>query len=424
MIKLKIERMKYVFLLLVFCHVSCNNKKNEPEQAKNYQFSNGVISRDVLDNYLSRAITQTEFLNSDGFYNDFPLAYEDKDDDTRMLLNVGAKFIGRAIYSWNIPEMFNNTDFWKKAKAKIDEMHAQDADLVFQAAIFELVSTKVNQVPVPDWVFEAYNLPVEHRNFVYTDMLNQQGHLVNQWGDGASVPDITRQETQLFFYFMACVYMETGIEALHFGQVILMSVVDQNNKYAAWRNLLGKVKEAARTKARRGTVLCDGHMPGGGIVIDGHLLFDFLSFPMRPKEIIGEPQKAILEEGYLDTMYGRTKGGITPSGWSCDRALYICELDNFGIGDHPNVADHNSHTIWGYDEVSWFSIQPEEYRNEFIEYVANWISKTDPVGYFQMLGARVTTTTAGKGVYRANTKSASCTAGQSQEKMIKKIWNE
>jgi hypothetical protein len=104
---------------------------------------------------------------------------------------------------------------------------------------------------------------------------------------------------------------------------------------------------------------------------------------------------------------------------------YIVEFDNFGISDHPNVPDHNSHTVWGYDEISWFARQPEQYRNEFLEYAVDWIKKNDPIGYIQMPGARNTIPTpSSEGIYRANTKSATCTDGQNQEETIKKIWTE
>src|SRR3546814_16522563 len=71
------------------------------------------------------------------------------------------------------------------------------------------------------------------------------------------------------------------------------------------------------------------HLPNGGISVDGHLLFDFVSFPLRLKEIPGDPRKSELKIYYLDAIYGRTKGGITPSGWSCERSPYIVEFDNF-----------------------------------------------------------------------------------------------
>ena len=50
----------------------------------NFTFSR-TISREVLENYLSRAVTAQDVVKSDTL-----------DDDIRMLTNIGAKFIGRA----------------------------------------------------------------------------------------------------------------------------------------------------------------------------------------------------------------------------------------------------------------------------------------------------------------------------------------
>src|SRR3546814_3273106 len=47
------------------------------------------------------------------------------------------------------------------------------------------------------------------------------------------------------------------------------------------------------------------HLPNGGISVDGHLLFDFVSFPLRLKEIPGDPRKSELKIYYLDAIYGR-----------------------------------------------------------------------------------------------------------------------
>ncbi len=421
--------MKYlIFILgLILALPACKEDNTEPDKPdqriidRNYEFSNGVIPRNVLESYLSRSITQAEFLVSEGFYNDG--AYPDKEDDTRMLENTGAKFIGRAFYSWDVPEYFNNPEFLGNAKSKIEEMHTFDPDIIFQGAIFEIVSTKVNTIPVPAWVFEAFGQPVETRNFVYENMLNKQGLHVNEWRTGASVPDITQLETRLFFYYMARQYMEIGIEAIHFGQAELMAMSDKDNNYASWSELLGKVREAASTVARRGTVLCDAHLPGGGFVVDGKLLFDYVSFPMRPKEIMGDPQKAELQKFYLDAMYGRTKGGVTPSGWSCDKCPYLVEFDNFGLSSQPGKGDIKDSFVWGYDEISWFSNQPESYRNEFLEYANDWVEKIDPNGFLQMPGSRVTTG-ADTNRYRANTNSDACPSGKNQEETIKKIWSK
>ena len=132
--------------------------------------------------------------------------------------------------------------------------------------------------------------------------------------------------------------MEIGIEAIHFGQVELMAMTDKDNNYAAWDDLLTRVRETAMDIARRGTVLCDGHLPSGGIVVNGKLLFDFVSFPMRPKEICQYPQKAELKNIIWMPFMGGL-GGTTPSGWHCEHSLYLVEFDNFGISDHPGSCN-------------------------------------------------------------------------------------
>lgn len=419
--------MKKLFIAILLIVTAACRKSEVTENEivrpaeRSYEFSDGVIPRNVLESYLSRSITQAEFLVSEGFFNDGPYPY--REDDVRMLKNVGAKFIGRAIYSWNVPEHFNNPDFLGKAKARVEEMHAFDPEIVFQASIFEIVSTKVNVVPVPAWVFEAFDLPVENRNFSYEQMLNPQGLLVNFWHTGASVPDISQVETRMFFYYMARRYMEAGIEAIHFGQAELMSMTDRDNGYAGWRDLLEKVRSAARSVARRGTVLCDAHLPGGGIAVEGKLLFDFVSFPLRLKEIPGDPMKSELKIYYLDAIYGRTKGGITPSGWSCDKSPFLVEFDNFGVSDHPGVYNLNDHFTWGYDEISWLSIQPEDYRNQFLRYASDWIPRADPNGFLQMPGSRVISGVEGNR-YRANTPGDACPDGKGQEETIKALWAE
>lgn len=394
--------------------------KRQPLE-RNYTFSDGVMPRNVLESYLSRAISLTEFVNSDGFYSDGP--YLDKEDDKRMLKNIGAKFISRALYSWGVEDRFNNPAFLNNAKTIIEEMHQFDNDIIFQGGIFEIVTPSVNNIPVPAWVFEEYGLPVTARNFVYNNMINLQGNGVGQWGTG-SVPDISRTETQMFFFFLARQFMQAGIEALHFGQVELMAMEDRNNNYAGWNNLLTRIRNAAKTVARRGTVICDGHMGSGGIVADGKLVFDFVSFPMRIKEIGGEPQKGEMKKFFLDAIYGQTNGGITPSGWVCEQIPYLVEFDNYGISDHPNVSSIADHWVWGYDEITWFYHQPEAEKNEFLSYAYNWIQHIDNIGYLSMPGSRVVSLGGGQITrYRANTKSAASTQGQNQEETIKKLWS-
>jgi len=71
-------------------------KSAKPTFDKNSPFYfDGTISRQTLENYLDRSITMGYFLvpgKPEGYQ--FPY----RDDDVRMIHNMGAKFIGRAIY--------------------------------------------------------------------------------------------------------------------------------------------------------------------------------------------------------------------------------------------------------------------------------------------------------------------------------------
>ena len=370
----------------------------------------GSISREVLDNYLSRAITFMDLLSGRG----------NTEDNIRMLTNVGAKFAGRVLYRWGGEAGLE--PLLAAAKPIAAKVHAADPEIILQAAVFEIVTTQVNAIPIPKRVFEEFGLEPEERNFRYSDMLYPEGAWQNDhWSTGASVPDMSRIETRMWFVYTVMRYIDTGIEAIHFGQVEIMD--DRDPDHAHWRDMLHRVRTYAAKYARRHVVLCDAHVPSGGIVHDGRLMFDFHSFPLRIEEVADSPEEGILQMGYLDSIFGRSKGGLTPSGWACESAPFIVELDNFERSGHEG-ENHGHHWIWGYDEICWFARQSEDYRNRWLEYAWLWIREHDPNGYLQMPGSRCLAVPAdGKGWYWANTRSGAVPDGFSQENTIKTIWS-
>lgn len=386
-------------------------------------FGRKGISRPTLEYYLNRSVTMAEFLAVDPYGNDGPYPY--KEDDVRLIKNIGAKFIGRAIYRWGHESTFNNPDFFDKALGLIRQVHANDPEVIFQAAVFEAVTQEVDQVPVPAWVFQAFEMPVEKRNFRYVDMLNKNGKFVDQWGKNKSVPDITRPEAQMWLLFLSGSYMDLGCEALHMGQISLMGMADHD--WQAWAGFLSKVRAYAAEHTRRHWVLLDAHTPTGGMVTpDGKSLLDFNSFPLRIREVVHKPQEGILQMGYLDALFGKSKGCVTPSGWKCASLPYLVEFDNFGISRNPGVADTTSHFIWGYDEISWFYLQPETYRNNWLKYAYNWLQEHDKNGFLQMPISRVVTIKRGSPMIRnrGNMKSDACPVGINVEETVKEIWGK
>ncbi|HET6386731.1 MAG TPA: hypothetical protein VFJ58_25350 [Armatimonadota bacterium] len=381
-----------------------------PDGSFDYRFD-GRISRGVLENYLARAITEQDLLKGSG----------NVDDNIRMLKSIGAKFAGRSIILWGgeatLPQLLAT------GRPIAQKVHAADPDIILEAAEFEIVTRQVDQLAIPDWVFREFKLPVEARHFRYEDMLYPDGRLKDQWGRDASVPDMSRLETRLWFFYLAASYINIGVEAIHFGQVELMDKNDRD--HAFWFDELTRIRYYATVHARRHLVLCDAHVPSGGIVRDGKLLLDFHAFPLRIKEIADRPHEAKLQVGFLDSLYGRSKGGITPSGWSCEHLPYLVEFDNYGASGHEGEAGAgDSIWIWGYDEIGWFAHQNGADRNAWLKYAWNWLRTADVNGYVEMPGSRTLAAPVDGNIrwYWANTASPATPTGFGQEETIKEIW--
>ena len=132
-----------------------------------YRFDK-TISREVLENYLSRSITMEGIFNGRG----------DLDDNLRMIKNWSqihrAKFVpvdGEANFLRNI----------ERAKQQVPKVLAADPEMILEACVFETVSPRVEQIPIPDWVFNDLGQPVEQRNFGYEDMIYARQRNVGRW---------------------------------------------------------------------------------------------------------------------------------------------------------------------------------------------------------------------------------------------------
>jgi len=374
----------------------------------NYQFDRS-ISREVLENYLARSITIEGLLNGRG----------DFDDNIRMLKSIGAKFIGRSLCLWGgEANLLRNLE---RAKLQSSKVRAADTDMILQACIFEIITTQVEQVPVPDWAFAALGQPAEQRNFRYADMLYPSGRLKDHWRTGQSVPDVSQAETRLWFYFLGASFIDAGCEAIHFGQTELMNGNDKHlDNYTQVLNLM---RSYASQHARRHMVLCDSHVPSGGLLRDGQLLMDFHSFPLRIMEVPEKPQEAILKLGFSDGIYGRSKGGSTYSGWKCEHLPYLVEIDNFGVSKQPGQSRAGGIWIWGYDEITWFAQQSRQYRSNWLSYAWNWVRSTDANGHLEMPGSRTMTSPLDhKRWYYANDPSPAVPDGLGDEEAIHAVW--
>ncbi|MAD22803.1 MAG: hypothetical protein CMO44_01360 [Verrucomicrobiales bacterium] len=393
---MRMSKVLLSILVLCFIGAALNSYGSDNQNKPNYLFKE-KISRTILENYLARSATVASLLHLT------------LDDDLRMMQNTGVKFAGRVIWMWGGESKIN--DLIHKGTPFVRRIHQMDPDIILQGAIFEIITTDVNNVPIPAAVFREFGLTPENRNFNYKKMIYPYGHRVNHWYENASVPDMSRTETKMWFLYVAKRWIDMGLEAIHFGQVEIMD--DRDKKHIHWRDMMARIRSYANRHARRNIVLCDAHVPSGGIIHNGKLMFDLHSFPSRPKSVKGQPYKAILEKGFSDSIYGRSIGGLSPSGWHCESLPYIVEIDNFGASDHAGqYRESDKIHVWGWDEINWFINQPESYRNEWLEYAYSWVRENDPNGYFQLPLRR----------FEHYSASMISPKGKRQEDVIKKIW--
>jgi hypothetical protein len=361
--------------------------KQKEETTVKYHFD-ASISKEVLCAYLRRSVTiSLERENSASPKDTHILSF---------LLNTGAKYICRAATCWDPSGKDLATHAGQKEFLSL--AHGQDETIVFEACIFECISHGANEIPIPAHVFEAFGLKPEERCFDFDLMRYEDGTFLNQWGMGTAVPDITKIETQLFFYCRACAYIDLGYEALHMGQVHLIGARD--NDWRCWTRLLDLIRAYAAKHARRHFVFLNAHTHGI-VGSDGKLLFDFHMYPSRPMAI-GEaahapseesPQECIFSQEHADSIYGKSLGGMTHSGWECDSLPYLVELDNYDndpdLINHPDSGDWR---CWGMDEITWYANQPAAYRKAFLEYAFDWVTKaSNGNSFFAMPGQRIAT---------------------------------
>ena len=105
---------------------------------KNYTFDT-TIEKEVLENYLSRAVTAAFFIHT-----------KTLEDDLRAIKNMGVKFIGRASGIWT-PDP-DDEEHFRRSKYLADRVHEVDTEIILQSCIFEAIYQRRNGIPglLPD----------------------------------------------------------------------------------------------------------------------------------------------------------------------------------------------------------------------------------------------------------------------------------
>ncbi len=380
------------------------------------------IKKEVLENYLSRSVTAS------GLYDSLTL-----EDDLRALKRIGAKFLGRASGIWYMTE--EDEKHFEKSARLADLVHEMDPEVILQACVFEIVVERVEEVEIPLYVLRAFGEKEERRNFRLDKMLfpGEPMGFRSKRDDPAKnggIPDLSRRETAMWFYYRATRYIDCGYEALHMGQIHLYTANDPGMARTA--QVFDMIREYASVHGRRHKVLLDAHTHG--VNIRGKLLFDYHAMPYTRVPLLEEEgQKLVLvREGF-------SEGGVNPDGWSAEAMPLLMEYDNWGgrVVEEPEKLTRRELAAkdwWGYDQIAWFANQPGEERDRFLEYTYRWTEIMNVNAFFEvpfrrMLGdAGVEMERADNGqkqvqdFYQCNQKSPACPMGFSQEETIARIW--
>ncbi len=389
----------------------------------NFKFDE-KITKPVLENYLSRSVTASGLYASDTL-----------EDDLRALKRIGAKFLGRASGIWYMTEP--EEEHFEKSRRLAELVHEMDPEVILQSCVFEIVVQRVEEVEIPLYVLQAFGQKEERRNFRLMDMLfpGEPVGFRSKRDDPAKnggIPDLSRTEAAMWFYYRATRYIDCGYEALHMGQVHLYTANDPGMARTA--EVFGMIREYAAKHGRRHKVLMDAHTHG--VSIGGKLLFDYHAMPFTRVPLLKEEgQKLVLvREGF-------SEGGENPDGWSAEAMPLLMEYDNWGgrVVEEPERLTRQelaARDWWGYDQIAWFANQPGEERDRFLEYTYRWTEIMNVNAYFEvpfrrMLGdAGVEMERADNGrrqvqdFYQCNEKSPACPMGFSQEETICRIWNQ
>ena len=343
--------------------------------------------------------------------------FERYTDLLRLVSNVKPKFIGDALANWGI---WDWQPYWNRSATTVYDLKKIDPQIIVQASPNEYMTEEMASIAgeIPQWVWDAFGLVNEYRNFniqnmKFADWQSNSSHWWDYVGLNASglpkgiVPDISRLESQLWFYYIGRKYIDIGCESLNFSQAVLMN--NSSTNPVNWNIVFGKLREYARTQDPNKIryLLIAGH--GKGMKdASNHLAFDFVEGPSRTSELAPVPLPAFpgregphmniplfptggcasLKKNICpgDEVYDQTMGGINPSGWTTEKSYGMIFLDNFGIEagslpsqyGTPHSPPANCYSPYRWDEQTWFALNNKAYRDDWLKYAWYQVKFLDP----------------------------------------------
>lgn len=361
-------------------------------------YFDGSMPRKVLEYYLSHAASAQWISMSDTL-----------DDDIRVILKTGLKFLGRAAGIWKAS--MPDEEHFPLVQRAAEKIHAADPEIILQACIFETVYREdLERTKIPAFVFKAFGLPVEDRCFRQEDCIMTAGD---------TMPDISRLETQMWFYYRGKMYIDCGYEAFHMGQIHLYAARDRG--YRAIGRVIEMLREYGKAHARRHKVIFDAH--SHSLVVNGRSLLDYNAMPFTRYPVLDRPgEKLVL------VREGKSGGGISPEGVYEKALPFLYEYDNWGGRDLQAHATQTEAELawnqwWGGDQISWFACQDEQARNRFLDYTFKWTAVNNPDAFFAfpLMRGLGGSCDGQEFVYKLNDRSDACPHGYSQEDAAAKL---
>ena len=158
--------------------------------------------------------------------------------------------LGRAAYRWLHEQ--GDTEHFDQATAWATRVHSEvSADMVLQACIFEAIYPPIDAIFIPDWVFKDLGSQLNSGIFPGVPCSVRSKPPPRAWCSiwyGGGVPDIMRDETVRWFYYLAVRYLKAGYEAIHLGQAHLIAGMDRG--YRRLASLCSLIRQAAARYGR------------------------------------------------------------------------------------------------------------------------------------------------------------------------------
>jgi len=344
---------------------------------------NGDISQQILINYLSKAVewmppvvdgTMDKYVSRVGF-----------DQFYQETAGVGAKFILSAENTWRNESIYQSDI--SNLQSTIDQTHIRDPDIIFNVFLAERVNRSyVNVIPIPAYVFQAFGLPVQTRNFNYSAMFGNNWPYVNEWGMDSSVPDITQAETQMWYYYYATQYINVGFESVWLGQVYLTATYDTG--YTATNSLVEKIHEYGKAHARRGVVLVISHQLGD-VTYQGKQIFDFSFYPTQfMLDQSGKMTASLPMAQYVDCDHYPDLCKFYQNHPLNQTIPLLLMLDNGGPSNDLYVPQLN-----GYDPITYFATRTASERHDFLSRAYNGVMQQTSLARFALPSSVLATDT-------------------------------